>query len=153
MGKELTDEEIVKAFENCKNLESCCFCKLWKEVSNDNNCNDLALDLIHRLQAEIERLTEENGQLKGYNSGLEYENAELQKQVDELKKRLIDEFEKFKVEAYQKLKKQAVKDTAKEILQELSDFVDFETFREGYELTKVKRKIKEMAKYKGVEVE
>jgi hypothetical protein len=47
----------------------------------------------------------------------------------------------------------AVKDTAKEILQELSDFVDFETFREGYELTKVKRKIKEIAKEKGVEVE
>jgi hypothetical protein len=44
-------------------------------------------------------------------------------------------------------------DTAREILQELSDFVDFETFREGYELTKVKRKLKEMAKEKGIEVE
>ena len=49
--------------------------------------------------------------------------------------------------------KRLQKDIAKEILQELSDFVDFETFREGYELTKVKRKIKEMAKDKGVEVE
>ena len=48
---------------------------------------------------------------------------------------------------------QAVKDTAKEILQRLADFVDFETFREGYELIKVKRKIKEIAKEKGVEVE
>ena len=40
------------------------------------------------VKAETERLTEENGQLKGYNSGLEYENAELQKQVDELKEQL-----------------------------------------------------------------
>ena len=39
-----------------------------------------------KLKEEIERLTEENGRLEGYNSGLKYENAELQKQVDKLSK-------------------------------------------------------------------
>lgn len=42
--------------------------------------------LFAEQKAEIERLTEENGRLEGYNSGLKYENAELQKQVDKLSK-------------------------------------------------------------------
>lgn len=33
------------------------------------------------------------------------------------------------------------------------DFIHNETFRKGYELKKVERKIKEIAKIKGVEVE
>lgn len=48
------------------------------------------IDLIGKIadkSAKIERLTEENGQLKGYNNGLEYENIELQKQVEAWKAR------------------------------------------------------------------
>lgn len=45
------------------------------------------------------------------------------------------------------------KEMTKEILQEMLDFIHNETFRKGYELKKVERKIKEIAKIKGVEVE
>ena len=56
---------------------------------------------IDTQKAEIERLTEENGQLKGYNSGLEYENAELQKKIENQKaviKGQADRIEKEKAE-------------------------------------------------------
>jgi SMC interacting uncharacterized protein involved in chromosome segregation len=80
-----------------------------------------ALGLIHRLQSENERLTEENGQLNGYNSGLEYEVEQRQKQVDEL----TEQLKKLKLAHtslcdecadYCPRVPQAVKDTAKEIL-------------------------------------
>ena len=81
--KKLTDEEIVKALEYCEKNEGCIggVCPFY---SADCECVKPALDLIHRQKAEIERLTEENGQLKGYNSGLEYELELKQKRVDEL---------------------------------------------------------------------
>jgi hypothetical protein len=89
-------------------------------------------EMVAELQKQVEKLTEENktflnrstmwkhlhtevceenGQLKGYNSGLEYENAELQKQVDEL---LRDKG--FLIAERTHIKEQAVKNTAKEIL-------------------------------------
>ena len=99
-------------------------------------------ETIDKQKAEIERLTEENAILKGNppmcvgrSNGktirakllafdrMKEQNAELQKQVDELKKRLIDDFEKFKVEAFSKVQKQAVKDTAKEILTDAKKWV------------------------------
>ena len=131
---------------------------MWAELDTTNA----------KQKAEIERLTEWKDKLQDTKDELEQqlidtgfkeyceenkrltdENAELQKQVDELKTRVEYEKEYGNIKVAQALadfkiwKQQAVKDTAKEILQELSDFVDFETFREGYELIKVKRKIKE----------
>jgi len=94
----LTDEEIVKALDNCKNIEGCCFCTLWEEARKGNHCGDLAIDLIHRLQAKIEHLTEELATAKqelvneqryyenAYSKScqLETQNSELQKQVNDL---------------------------------------------------------------------
>ena len=109
-------------------------------VANNQNAGAYVEDLrriIHRLQdenskqkAEIERLTEElNGTISMNEMYVEKvrQNAELQKQVDELK--------------------QAVKDTAKEILQELYDQIDDNTSKW------VGVQIKIIAKRKGVEVE
>lgn len=143
--KKLTDEEIVKAFEDEKEF-------LLKEEKRTGNAPDTQLvyirgeavlkiiDLIHRLQdekkelenlcnktyddltKEIERLTEE---LEKTNAKLieEYgKNAELQKQVDELKTEIKLEKEWGDIKVAQALadfeiwKQQAVKDTAKEIL-------------------------------------
>jgi predicted transcriptional regulator len=108
-------------------------------------------------KAEIERLTEEKWQvqddLDNYNEmnrELETKNTELQKQVDELKKRLVDEFEVFKVEAYGKVKLQAVKDTAKEILQYVGDLYDDGDQRFGL---KSYQWHKNLCKRYGVEVE
>ena len=123
--KKLTDEEIVKALECCavgRKCRECPYvikkidCFLWQMVESD------LLDLIHRLQDENERLTEGKNEIwdernricKGYWETMdEYkqyreQNAELQKQVDELKIYLASE----KV-----CSKQAVKETAKDILQ------------------------------------
>ena len=143
--KKLTDEEIVKALENCLNGNYKTKCKDCYYDKLDNICKDMdrdLLDLIHRLQAENERLTEEKwdaqDDLDNYheiNRELGKQNAELQKQVDELKERYLEEskervkFEQFYQRKchdrniglgvqrahYEKKLKQAVKDTAKEI--------------------------------------
>ena len=46
-----------------------------------------------------------------------------------------------------------VKDEVRDVLQEIKNFINYETFRCGTELFKVDKKIKEIAKRKGVEVE
>ena len=113
--KKLTDEEIVKALECCGSEEDCLSCPYHKKnmLCYYTRCSD-TLDLIHRLQAEneelreklideqfsvdkwmeenaeqkaeIERLTEYNANLNGMCLEFIDKNAELQKQVDELKK-------------------------------------------------------------------
>lgn len=93
--KKLTDEEIVKALEN--EIEG----KIWLSKGNIAPIKN-ALDLIRRLQSENERLTEDNKRLNellvGGTEVIDYwnnkyleeraKNAELQQQVDELKKEL-----------------------------------------------------------------
>ena len=133
--KKLTDEEIIHDLEEfAKDTE---YGAIYKN----------ALNLIHRLQAEnetlkskkfgmwkvkffkaqeeIERLTEENEYLDMCGKQFfadyqkcEVENAELQKQVDELQDICLDCPYKLK---FDEIEKQAVKDTAKEILQSLID--------------------------------
>ena len=128
--KKLTDEEIVNDIERSTGMPS-----YWKKivldliyrlqdekqkVVQDYYCEaqhcDVQKDIIEKQKAEIERLTEENWQLKGYNNGLEYENHELQKQVDEL---TAFKNEAISMSLYGKGRKDgeevAVKDTAKEI--------------------------------------
>jgi vacuolar-type H+-ATPase subunit I/STV1 len=147
--KKLTDEEIIKAFEVCYfGNESCSACPY--EI-NDIDCTDRRsvkdmFDLMNRQKAEIERLkashkfiVTKGGRDYGKTAHfkiidydrLKEQNAELQKQVDELKEerenmsgeifaletRLQQErIEKQRLrEAIERVEKQAVKDTAKEI--------------------------------------
>ena len=92
------------------------------------------LDLIHRLKAEIERLTEEKKEVwdernricKGYWEAMDgchqYREKilELQKQVDELKHR-VESVTSHQKERRREVWNKAVKDTAKEILQPLDE--------------------------------
>ena len=74
------------------------------------------LDLIHRLQAKNERLTEELNDTISMNEmyvKTVRQNAELQKQVDELKQE--NSILSVTVEMHDEVEQQAVKDTAKEI--------------------------------------
>lgn len=104
-------------------------------------------EFTKKAKAEIERLTEENGQLKGYNSGLEYELEIKQKQVDELKERAKIDLENEK--NWGKIQtKQAVKDTAKEIY---TDLLKEFSIRKSCGNADVV--VREMATRKGVEVE
>ena len=64
MPDKLTDIEIKKALNQCACSETNCYgCPYW-DASNcsDRLCMD-ALDLINRLQAEIERLQKENNEI------------------------------------------------------------------------------------------
>ena len=158
--KKLTDEEIVKALKNCtdiENEEGCENCPF-----STGRCIDLkihALDLINRQNAEIERLTEEIDQRRNMMQRMDcnyatelQKNDKLQKQVDELKEKIVnlksamidrvarksydslltmpEDVEEIFGDAYEsefnKLLTQAVKDTAKEILTELFH-ANFET--------------------------
>jgi hypothetical protein len=104
-------KRLIRVFDS-KNAEI----ERVKEKFSISHYKDSWKNKFFKAQEELERLTEEKGKYQEKWQTSYMNELNLQKQVDELKKRLIDELEKFKVEAYQKLKKQAVKDTAKEIL-------------------------------------
>ena len=172
----MTDEEIVKALECCSSAltgEACEKCPLrGKCVSKSNTIEELALDLIHRLQAEnaeqnaeIERLIEEKQNIvEKYNQADEAvdhwcemykqtktKNAELQKQVDELIEELCETricatvlSEKLKA------KEQAVIDTAKEILQGLESMANNGVYQGKLTVPQMRLFFKEQY---GVEVE
>ena len=105
----LSDEAIVKALENCKNLVGCGQCTLWEDVRNGTHCRDLAIDLIHCLSSENADLKEERENMELEIFSLE--NLRHQEQAEN--ERLWGSIER--------VKQQAVKDTAKEILQIIKD--------------------------------
>ena len=63
----MNDSEIIKALEQCTITKDkfCISCPLAKEENCTLKMIDQALDLIHRQQDEIERLTQENNALNG----------------------------------------------------------------------------------------
>jgi chromosome segregation ATPase len=148
--KKLTDEEIVKALEDCNrgytdmNRNSCDTCP-YRDIEPCGKAQMTGcIDLIHRLQAEIERLTEYNANLNGMNLEFIDKNAELQKQVDELKSRLwasenaVKEMSNAFGRERARVDK-AVKDTAKEITSKVVDLImiyddDFKLFLNNFEL-------------------
>ena len=125
--------------------------------------------LLTELSTEIERLTKLCESTSEYIKVLEKafndrtkENAELQKQVDELKEQFLSTCEnchlKKDIELLNFQKEQAVKDTAKEIC-EMIDAVKevFPNDYRGYDMahgwSMCVDKLKEIIKSKGVEVE
>lgn len=104
MDKQLTDSEIVKAFECCYLDKPCEECPLCKLEHADKKCfggdpsalSRMVLDLINRQNAEIEKLKAkcENTQV-GYNF--------LKDELEETKKRnrdLVYAIKSYKAEAY-----------------------------------------------------
>lgn len=148
--KKLTDEEIVNALED---MASEC----------ETNFSASVVELIHRQKAEIERLTEKcKGNSEQYELGfkcaeemfnsridycihIESQNRELQKQVDELNKKLIARESVFNNLVIVE-KDKSVKATAKEI------FILAEDYNCGYE-TDMDNFMKELKERYGVEVE
>ena len=114
------------------------------------------------VKAETERLTAEIDQRRemmhrmdcNYATELQ-KNAELQKQVNELKTENTELYKEHTALIAGSIlaKQNIVKDTAKEILTELDLFFNGTTFRKGYEFKKINEKLKEIAKRNGIEVE
>ena len=182
--KKLTDEDVVKALECCSKSWDCNNCKRNKENNNRFICSENllkdCLDLIHRLQAENERLTEENEYLDMCGKQFladyqkcEVERAELENQVDELKElnaKYLESIESVQAGRCRLrciLTEQAVKDTAKEILQGFMKWLN-QAINESYDKSvkgsihyggknrafhEVKELVKNVAEEKGVEVE
>ena len=138
--KKLTDEEIVKALEICSKwskAEDCDKCPLSPiKQCRANNVEEYAVDLIHRLQAEkqkvvqdyycarqtcdeqkaeIERLTEKDKKNVDIIHTAMNDHIKLQKQVDELTDKLKKILLGVKADEMLVAKgvEQAVKDTAK----------------------------------------
>lgn len=82
----------------------------------------------------------------------QYQNMKEYKNIAEQRKFNLD-YANVELKRLEFELKQARKETAKEFAEEMLDFIHNETFRKGYELKKVERKIKEIAKIKGVGVE
>lgn len=81
----MTDNEIIKALECCKNDGIICFECPYKKT---NGCMEKlsadALDLITRQQAEIENLKVENQSLRGAAHSLKMHYEEAQSEINKL---------------------------------------------------------------------
>ena len=123
-------------------------------------------EVINRQKAEIERLTDKLGKvLSNVNvkdelhfARLQEENAELQKQVYELKQE--NSVLSVTVELQDEAIEQAVKDTAKEIFKEIFESCVFsfkgnDDYKKGFcdALEQYDKQLRDLAKQKGVEVE
>lgn len=160
--KKLTDEEIVKALENCittitdMKRKGCDECP-YKEVEACGKAQMIdLLDLIHRLQSENKRLEERiTDERKGFEPYI-LKNYELQKQVDELLR------DKGFLIADLANARQAVKDTAKEIFDSIFEVLcgfttegKSEEYNKGFldAVSEIDERLQKLAKKKGVEVE
>ena len=167
--KKLTDEEVLTAIELCfKAHLDCCKCPYFNKYGR-NFCieDNLFYKDMKRIvtehakqKAEIEQLTkiaevrlQDNLDTCNLLVKAEYKNAELQKQVDELKayaedvyKKAVDREEDAYSLGFDNGKEQAVKDTAKEIYDFAEGFFTWD--EEGFV-----RELKELVQNYGVEVE
>lgn len=80
----MTDNEIIKALECCANGK-CGECPLFKEDCGDDIICKIALDLINRQNAEIERLRKEVNLVSIQFQDLQERYEEAQAKIDKLK--------------------------------------------------------------------
>lgn len=139
--KKLTDEEIIEAYSNCANHYDCFDCLLMEEALRRIS---ICREVVHRLQAENERLTEKYENMHAEIILLNEEKFKLKRQAS-----ILLSEKGFILAERAVIREQAVKDTAKEILQELWD--ETEPLNESHKW--VRLRIKNIASRKGVEVE
>ena len=181
MSTDNTSEKVVKALDVCYNSPRCTsecpyFNKNGRNLCVENKAfykDTKRIAQEHAEQkAEIERLTEENAILKGNPpilvgrslgktirakllafDKMKEQNAELQKQVDELE--TTNGQAMAYIEGLEYELKQAVKDTAREIYGEIddSDILVVETQEYGEIEVVPMERLKEIIKSKGIEVE
>ena len=72
----MTDEQSIEALEWCAYLDDCVNCPYYKK---DCNCATIALDIIYRQKAEIERLNGELQAMRGAANSYRLECESLNK--------------------------------------------------------------------------
>ena len=97
----MTDNEIIKALECCSNAEPCANCPYQKQC-DETDLAEIALDLINRQQAEIERLQKSIELMKGSKCVYSYDGETLEyctcspcpvsKTKDQIKAEAVKEF-------------------------------------------------------------
>ena len=116
--KKYTDEEIIKAFECCSaDRGDCDKCALQKECKNTpfyTAAAKVALDLINRQKAEIEKLSIE---LKAMRNAANSYKAECEK----LREKFTLDFEKMESEYDRQIKAEAYKEFAERIKEEIEN--------------------------------
>ena len=93
----MTDKEIMKALECCSNAEPCEICPCQKQC-DETDLAEIALDLINRQQAEIERLEKirkaDNNLITSLNKCYETAKAEAIKEfAEKLKEKCYEDFQ------------------------------------------------------------
>ena len=83
----MTDNEIIKALECCSNGEPCANCPYQKQC-DETDLAEIALDLINRQQAEIERLQETQCTEKCHTETLELFNIK-DTEIEKLKEKVM----------------------------------------------------------------
>ena len=130
-----------------------------------HSCNDCAREdcLVNKQKAEIKRLKRRNGdkiikidKLEVKIMDLEKDNAELQKQVDELKERLQFSEEAWEEDSDTDLEdfyEQVVKGTAKEILTLIKNGVELNSMIDGEAKIAIMNELRWAGQKYGLEVE
>ena len=93
----MTDNEIIKAFEYCSSHDDCDLnCPIEKETTEDEGCirtiGRLALDIINRQKAEIERLRDLLHESTEDNNRWVCDCIQMQKDMEKLKAEAYKEF-------------------------------------------------------------
>lgn len=167
-------EKQIEICENCKIKENCSHrilvnmekckvndCDYFQNISTDKEkqIEEMAKDLYGEIDYDVNyysddnysevnfdyRETAKNIVEKGWVK-LPEDSIVLSKEEQEIRANEL-------IETLKAVKNQASKETAEKILNNLSNYIDYETFHTGHELKKVKRKVKELAKQFGVEVD
>lgn len=124
--KVVISREEYEEYQSFKNGDYCATeCDIHEFAFNQ-------LNRISNLKNEIEKLKNE---IKNQNEVLE-DRERFRARNEELKKQLA----------------QARKEKAEKLLNEILNFINFETFRQGYELKKIKNKLKEIVTREGFEI-
>lgn len=112
----MTDNEIIKALEACKEADECAICPLRHEKTCFEQLSTATLDLINSQKAEIAELKSEISILTDANENLQDLYREKQAKVETGKQKVIDAFKKLNT-----AKPEAIKEFAEKLKCKLAD--------------------------------
>ena len=121
--KKLTDSEIVKALECCRDIDiKCETCQLWTDSECTKVLHQATIDLINRLQEENENYSKNNQQMTSDILKLYKELEQAKAENERLKTQLY--LEKYTDVAKRTIKAEAYKEFAERLTDRIADHLD-----------------------------